>query len=138
MKKLINIIKEMKKNIISLENLINAEHKNLIISKINIKKMESIIEEKELFLRKIASLKKIKLLLEKKYNLFPPYLEHDELNRHWDKIVLRCSSLNKKNKENKIILNQRFNLNQRFLNLFQLYKLNRTNITYGIDGNLDN
>ena len=138
MKKLINIIKDIKENLIYLQNLIHQEYDNLLKSKINIKKINLIIEEKEFFLRKIASLKKEKSFLEKKYNIFPPYLQFNELNLHWDEIISICFLLKKKNIQNKMILNEKFYLNQRFLNTFQKYRLNQNCTTYDVDGHLEN
>ncbi|AYN24734.1 flagellar export chaperone FlgN [Buchnera aphidicola] len=136
MKKLLNILKEMKENIIFLEDLMNQEYDNLLKSKTNIKKIELIIEKKEFFLKKISFLKQQKSVIENQYNIFPPYLPFDELHLCWNEIVSKCSLLKKKNIQNKIVLNQKFYLNQRFLNIFQKNELNKNNITYDFDGNL--
>lgn len=137
MKKLINIIKEMEIVLISLKELINKEHKNLSSSQINIRKMELITKEKEFFLRKLASVKNIKVSLEKKYNVFSPYLDHVELNYCWNKILPIFSFLKKKNKENKEMLNQKFYLNQRCLSIFKKYQSDKKDTIYGNDGNLE-
>ncbi|QCI24970.1 flagellar biosynthesis protein FlgN [Buchnera aphidicola (Rhopalosiphum padi)] len=138
MKELINLVKEMQENLISLENLMNQEYNLLSKSKTNIEKIELIIEKKEFFLRKIASLKEKKLFLEKKYSIFPPYFQFNELNQCWNEFFSKCCLLKKKNIKNKMILNQKFYLNQRFLNIFQTYRSNKNNTTYDIDGNLEN
>ncbi|WP_295164394.1 flagellar export chaperone FlgN [uncultured Buchnera sp.] len=138
MKELINLVKEMQENLVSLENLMNQEHDLLSKSKTNIEKIELIIEKKEFFLMKIASLKEKKLFLEKKYSIFPPYFQFNELNQCWSEIISKCCLLRKKNIKNKMILNQKFYLNQHFLNIFQTYKSNKNNTIYDIDGNLEN
>ncbi len=80
------------------------------------------------------NLSKDRFCLEKKYNIFAPYKENHELKNYWDKITKKCRSLKKLNLKNKVLINKKIYLNQRFLELFLSDK---KCITYNISGNLE-
>jgi flagella synthesis protein FlgN len=44
------------------------------------------------------------------------------LKHKWDNIVIKCRYLKKLNLENKVLLNKKIYLNQRFLELFDFHK----------------
>ncbi|QCI17153.1 flagellar biosynthesis protein FlgN [Buchnera aphidicola (Aphis helianthi)] len=135
MKKLINTLQKIDNILVLINKIIHEEHINLLDSKTNIKKLFSIIEKKHYLLNKLNKERKIQISLEKIYNVFPPYLEYNELNNYSNKIVNKCIFLNKINLENKKLIKNKFYLNQNFLNLYKSFK-NKNNTIYDVHGNL--
>ena len=76
--------------------------------------------------------------MKKKNNISSPYLDNVELNELWKEIVSKCLFLKKKNLKYKIVLNKKFYLNQRFLNIYEMFQSSKKNTTYDIDGNVEN
>ncbi|WP_422667252.1 flagellar export chaperone FlgN [Buchnera aphidicola] len=74
-----------------------------------------------------------RLCLEKEKNFFSPYVTNNELNTIWNKISDTCLILKEINLKNKKILNQKFYINQNFLEIASTYS---NNIIYDDKGNL--
>jgi len=132
MKKLKDTIKKINNVLISLEIILKEEHKNLLNPNKNVD-MQELIDKKTTLFQKFFILTKDRLFFEQEYNIFAPYKDNDALNNYWIKIVKKCFLLRKFNLKNKILINEKFYLNQRFLELFKSYKMA---ITYNIDGNI--
>ncbi|QCI18872.1 flagellar export chaperone FlgN [Buchnera aphidicola] len=134
MNELIDIFQEMDKILFLLHKIIHKEYVNLLESKVNIKKLFSLIEKKNYLLNKLAYKKKIQLSLEKSYNIYAPYLKFDKLNYFSNRIRKKCIVLNKMNLKNKDLMQHKFYINQKFLNFCKSYK-NHT--IYNSNGNLE-
>ncbi|QCO70891.1 flagellar export chaperone FlgN [Buchnera aphidicola] len=135
MKKLIETIKEIKNVLISLEFILQEEYNNLLNPETcnNISIILKPIEKKTTLLKKFVILNKDRLSLEKKYSIFAPYKNVNELHDCWSKITEKIFLLRKFNLKNKILINKRLYLNQYFLELFATH--NKA-ITYNFQGDL--
>jgi len=132
MKKLKDAIKNINNILISLEIILKEEHENLLSPNKNVD-MQELIDKKTILFQKFFMISKDRLLFEQEYNIFAPYKNNDELNNYWNKIVKKCLLLRELNIKNKMLINEKFYLNQRFLELFKSCKMA---ITYNIDGNI--
>ncbi|CAL4326394.1 Flagella synthesis protein FlgN [Buchnera aphidicola (Brachycaudus tragopogonis)] len=130
---LINIIKKIENILLSLDNILDQEHKNLL-KNTTIKELKTIFKKKEHYFNLFLQLNKERISLEKKINIFSPYENHYKLKKYWTLIVKKCLYLKKINLQNKILLNKKFYLNQYFLELFSPHQ---KCITYNINGNLE-
>ncbi|WAI11534.1 MAG: flagellar export chaperone FlgN [Buchnera aphidicola (Macrosiphum albifrons)] len=135
MKELIETIKEIKNVSISLEFILQEEHNNLLNPETcnNISIILKSIEKKTMLFKKFVILNEDRLSFEKKYSIFAPYKNVNELNNCWSKIIEKFFLLRKFNLKNKILINKRLYLNQYFLELFATH--NKA-ITYNFQGDL--
>ncbi|QCI17729.1 flagellar biosynthesis protein FlgN [Buchnera aphidicola (Acyrthosiphon lactucae)] len=133
MKKLIKTINEIENILTSLEVVLKKEYHNLLNPKISIIDNLESIEEKKILFKKYIILNQDRLFLEKKYHIFAPYQNNNELNNNWNNILKKFYLLKELNFKNKILINKRYHLNQCFLELFSTYK---TAITYNFNGNV--
>ncbi|WP_009874289.1 flagellar protein FlgN [Buchnera aphidicola] len=134
MNNLIDTIKKIENILYSLERILKQECHNLLKSKTSNEEILELIKRKKILFKKLIILSQDRLCLEKEYNIFPPYESNNKLNNYWKKIINTCLILRKLNLKNKIIMNKKFYLNQRFLELSSSYK---KSIIYNLDGNLE-
>ncbi|WP_425619523.1 flagellar biosynthesis protein FlgN [Buchnera aphidicola] len=128
MKKLINILKKIEKILCSIEILLNRENIILLNISNNIHLLESIIKKKEKLFKEYFIANQEKLLFEKKNSIFLPYKD-EELNHYIKQMNKKCILLRNLNRQNKIIMNKNFYLNQKFLELFGVHEISIINNT---------
>ncbi|QCI24401.1 flagellar biosynthesis protein FlgN [Buchnera aphidicola (Muscaphis stroyani)] len=135
MKKLINIIKITEQILFFLRDITYQEHNILLDSKDNIAVMlQCIGKDKKILIKKLLSANKNRCILEKKYNIFKPYVNKPKLKKVWENIVDQSLILKELNFKNKKLLNHRMYLNQHFLDLLNAHN---KKIIYNVDGNLE-
>ncbi|CAL4322624.1 flagellar export chaperone FlgN [Buchnera aphidicola] len=134
MNELNEIIKDMKNIINSLKKILNEEHVILLHNDNYLDTLNKISDKKKELFKQFQCFQEQRIDIEKKYNFFAPYNSNKKLHFSWNEIIQECLFLKEINLKNQKILNEKFYINQNFLDILALHS---KDVTYDENGNLE-